>query len=107
MIVIVIIIIIVLAIIIWFGNCLEWLFLLYHLINQTIFFEVQAFQDVIYRSDESRTHIWLFIRIYLYTSAGLFRVTSRPSTFCYLHYIKKTGFRHTRKTVLHHIEKTW
>ena len=83
----------------------KWSFLPYHLINRTISSEVRAVQDVVHRSDQSRTHIRPFTRIYLRTPAGSSRVTSRPSTFCRLHHTGKTGLRHTGKAGLHHTGK--
>ena len=64
------------------------MFLLYHLINQTISSKVKAVQDVIYHSDELRIYIQLSITIYLLDCLEL-----------YLDLLFKTGFYYTKKTI--------
>ena len=41
----------------------------------------------------------IIIRIYLYKSVELFRVTSKLFTFCYLYYIEKTSLYYIEKVV--------
>ena len=54
---------------------------------------------MIYCSDKSCIYLQLFIMVYLYIPAELFKITFRLFIFCYLYYTRKLSLYYIKKAV--------